>query len=341
VRTLVEVLNDSRPYQQESVARSWWYVLEANLVLAIWYFGVWYSQSLWVQTLGALLIGLTWVRIFILFHDFHHFAILKNSKLAAAYFEFVGLFLLSPGPVWRETHDYHHANNAKLIGSQIGSFPTLDIKSYQVISRKQQLMYHFVRSPIFIALGYITTFFLGMCIFAFSRQPKVHWRGPVAIVLQILLVGSLVYFFGWQKAMFLHLLPMFSATAAGTYLFYAQHNFPDARLATRKQWTFLNAALHSSSYIKMGPIMRWFTGNIGYHHVHHLNARIPFYNLPAAMENIPELSHPHTITLWPKDVVACLKLALWDPESQRFLTMKEARKIMARQSTESASPHPA
>jgi len=105
----------------------------------------------------------------------------------------------------------------------------------------------------------------------------------------------------------------------GSYLFYAQHNFPAARYQEGGAFDFVEAALTSSSYIPMNPLMRWFTANIGYHHVHHLNAHIPFYRLPEAMAKLPELQSPAMTYLWPTEIYRCLRLKLWDPEKQRLV----------------------
>jgi omega-6 fatty acid desaturase (delta-12 desaturase) len=120
-------------------------------------------------------------------------------------------------------------------------------------------------------------------------------------------------------------IPLTVACGLGAYLFYAQHNFPGCRLFHRETWNHANAALSSSSYIRMNRLMEWFTGNVGYHHIHHLNAKIPFYRLPEAMKNMPELRSPGTTTLLPTDIISCLRLNLWDPNKQRLVSYREAR----------------
>ncbi|MCB0782756.1 MAG: fatty acid desaturase, partial [Flavobacteriales bacterium] len=107
------------------------------------------------------------------------------------------------------------------------------------------------------------------------------------------------------------------------YLFYAQHNFPTATFADKDGWSYVNAALGSSSYMKMSQVMHWFTGNIGYHHIHHLNARIPFYRLPEAFEAIPELQEAKTTSLMPGEIVRCLRLKVWDPQLGRMIGRRE------------------
>jgi omega-6 fatty acid desaturase (delta-12 desaturase) len=131
-------------------------------------------------------------------------------------------------------------------------------------------------------------------------------------VAHFLLIAGLGYWAGWDVALLAVVLPCAIGSAMGSYLFYAQHNYPSVKLRPRAEWDYVFAALYSSSYIRMSPLMHWFTGNIGYHHVHHLNARIPFYRLPEAMEALEELRTPGTTSLLPMDVYRCLQLKLWD-----------------------------
>ena len=150
------------------------------------------------------------------------------------------------------------------------------------------------------------------------------------------LVAVLWGFAGFDVLLFAFLLPYAIASAAGAYLFFAQHNFPGMRIVPVEEWTHYRGALESSSVMKLGPIMRWFTGNIGYHHVHHLNSLIPFYRLPEAMAAIPELQQPIATSLRPRDVFACLRLNLWDPRNQKLVSYREAKKSEG--SKQSTSP---
>ncbi|MCA2977241.1 MAG: fatty acid desaturase, partial [Myxococcaceae bacterium] len=248
--------------------------------------------------------------------------ILRQSKLAEALFFVFGMFIMTPPSVWRETHNYHHQHNAKLIGSHIGSYPMLTPSMYAALPAGQRLMYRFIRSPLNMLLAIFTVFGVGMNLSPFLRAPSKHWGGLVSMVtvvglgVGLGLAGHLdAYVFGW-------LVPMAVAAATGAYLFYAQHNFPGMNVADRSTWTFSGAAIDSSSYLKMGPFMNWMTANIGYHHVHHLNATIPFYRLPEAMQAIPELRHPGETSWHPRDVLTALRLKLWDPEKNRLVPLK-------------------
>ena len=259
--------------------------------------------------------GLLLVRMFILFHDFMHGAILRGSRIAAAIFRIYGISVMTPPNVWRETHNYHHAHTAKLVGSHIGSYPMVTPAIWAMMSARQRLAYRAARNPLTIALGYFTIFFVGMCVTPFARAPRKHWDSGAALVMNVAMTALIVRFFGWSMFFFAYGGPLVIATALGAYLFYAQHNFPDVKVEPRETWSYTRAALESSSYMETGPVMRFFTGNIGYHHVHHLNPSIPFYRLPEAMDAIPELQHPGRTSLGWHDVVACLRLKIWDPAS--------------------------
>src|SRR5262249_52614340 len=118
--------------------------------------------------------------------------------------------------------------------------------------------------------------------------------------------------------------PLMLAMAAGSYLFYAQHNFPDMHVQPRESWSFVRASLESSSYMKMGPVMNYFTGNIGYHHVHHLNPTIPFWRLPEVRKDFRELQNPGTTSLSRKDIIQCFRLKLWDPALGKMVGYDDA-----------------
>jgi omega-6 fatty acid desaturase (delta-12 desaturase) len=189
--------------------------------------------------------------------------------------------------------------------------------------RKKRLAYAAARHPLTILFGYLTIFLLGNCVSAFVRNPKENWDSAAAPVVHGLVALALAYFFGVSVAITAFVLPVAIACAAGGYLFYAQHNFPGIHLQPRQTWTFARAALESSSYLAMGPVMSWFTGEIALHHVHHLNAAIPFYRLREAMAAIPELQIAPGTSLRPRDVIACLRLKLWDPVAQKMVGFPE------------------
>jgi omega-6 fatty acid desaturase (delta-12 desaturase) len=272
-----------------------------------------------VRLLASVIEGLLIVRGFILYHDALHGALLRTSKLARAIFYTYGVLVLTPPNVWRQTHNYHHAHTAKIVGSHVGSYMMLTTEMWAKATPSQRFMYKLTRHPITIALGYLTIFLYGMCASSFLRNPRKNWDSLLAIVVHVGLVAALWHFFGPAACLFTLVLPLAVACAAGGYLFYAQHNFPEIHIQPRETWSYTRAALESSSFMEMSPVMHWFTGNIGYHHVHHLNPSIPFYRLPEAMAQIPELQNPGRTSLLPRDVLSCFRLKLWDPQKQEMV----------------------
>jgi len=161
-----------------------------------------------------------------------------------------------------------------------------------------------------------------MCLNPFMNYHRRHLDCLVAMIVHVAIGAALVVFVGWQALLLTLILPFFITYAAATYFFYAQHNFPGVSFIDQGGWSYEKAAMESSSYMRTGPLMRWFTANIGYHHVHHLNARIPFYRLPEGMREIPELRHPKETSLHPADIVRCLRLKVWDVAQQRMVGVR-------------------
>jgi len=184
---------------------------------------------------------------------------------------------------------------------------------------RERFMYKLIRHPLTIASAYFTLFMLGMGISPFLRAPKKHWACALGVVMNWTLTALIVWRLGFLTFVLGMFLPLAISMAVGGYLFYAQHNFPEAHIQPRESWSYTRAALESSSYMEMGRVMRFFTGNIGYHHVHHLNPLIPFYRLPDAMAAVPELHNPPKTSLMPGDVLACFRQKLWDPDKGRMV----------------------
>ena len=141
-------------------------------------------------------------------------------------------------------------------------------------------------------------------------------------MLHLTIATTIVTFFGWAALFFSLIVPLFIGSAIGTYLFYAQHNFPGVVFKDKAGWTFEGAALESSSFLKTNPVMAWFTGNIGYHHIHHLNHRIPFYRLPETYRAIPELHTAKVTSLHPREIFRCLRLKVWCVQTQAMVGVR-------------------
>lgn len=278
-----------------------------------------------VRVAFSVLQGLLFLRLFVIYHDQQHHAILPKSRLAEYYMRAFGIYAMSASSIWRSSHNHHHNHNSKLKGSHIGSFPIMTKAQFLNSPPGKRFGYLFVRHPLTILFGYVFMFAWGMCLNPFFNNPRKHVDCLIALVCHIVVGIGLFYYFGWTGLVLGQTVPHFIAFAIGTYLFYAQHNFPDVSFKEKGGWTYEKAALESSSYMRMGPIMAWFTANIGFHHVHHLNARIPFYRLPEAERSIPELQTARETSLNPVEVARCLRLKVWDSDAQRMVGFRELR----------------
>ncbi len=318
-----ELIQATRPFAVDDTRKSWWCILSTGALLAAALAGTLWNVH-WVGRLFCSgLAGLLVLRMFVIYHDQQHLAILPRSKLAEILMRAFGILALSPSSIWRSSHNYHHNHNSKLRSAHIGSFPVMTKAQYLKSSRRKRFNYLFMRHPLTILFGYLFVFLHGMCLYPFFNNPRKHFDCLIAFVVHVALGVALLYFTGWQGLVFAQLIPSFIAYSIGSYLFYAQHNFPEVTFNDNAGWTYEKAALESSSFLRTSPLMAWFTANIGYHHIHHLNARIPFYRLPEAFAKIPELQQPRTTSLSPVDIFRCLRLKVWDVEAQRLIPLSQ------------------
>ena len=322
-RTGKALILATKPYEEESLGRSFFELFLTIGVIAAGTVGAIVLENLALRVVCSVVAGLTQFRLFALFHDYIHVAILKKNAFADKLMSVAGFYLLAPRSVWKETHDFHHRNNGKHEYSSIGSYAILTPEKLAKTSEKDRRTYRLSRHPLKVIFGYITVSMKGMCWDAFRRAPKRHWGGPVALVIHFGIFGAFWAAFGPLTAVLAWIVPSAVGLGLATYLFYAQHNFPETVFFDNKEWDYSVAAAEGSSYFVMGPLMNWFTADIGYHHIHHMNHNVPFYRLEEAMRGIPELQNPHRTTWRPKDVLGCLRLAIWDPASKRMVTWQE------------------
>jgi len=325
MRTGPALISATKPYAKDSSARSWWHLSSTAFLLGSAIAGTFWANHAAAKLAFSILEGLLILRLFVIYHDQQHHAILPKSRLAEGLMRGFGLLSLSASSVWRSSHNHHHNHNSKLKGSHIGSFPVMTKTQFLKSSPGKRFEYLFIRHPATILFGYLFMFVYGMCINPFLNDKKKHWDCLAALVLHIAIGVTITYFFGWQAMIFAQTIPHLIAHAIGSYLFYAQHNFPQVSYSESGGWTYEKAALESSSFMKTNPIMAWFTANIGYHHVHHLNARIPFYRLPEVVRAIPELQQPKRTSLSPIEIYRCLRLKVWDSEAGRMIGLREIR----------------
>jgi omega-6 fatty acid desaturase (delta-12 desaturase) len=319
-----DLLQATKPYAQEDLAVTWRLWFET---LAVW-FAFWALTfpwaPMWMRVFSSIMTGFVTVRLFIFYHDYLHGAIFRNSTAAKFPMWLFGSLILNPPEVWRRSHNYHHQNNSQIATASIGSFPVMTLDQYREATLMQRFMYRASRHWLTMVMGYIFVFILGMCVKSFVTDPKRHWDSAASLVIHFVLLAAFIAL-GQGIWFWSYILPIVVSCCAGAYLFYIQHNFPDMQLVMRADWDYVHAALKSSSFLDTNPVMHWLTGNIGYHHVHHLNPQIPFYRLPDAMAGIEALQQPGTTTLKPVDIYRCLNLTVWHAGERRMLNSRALR----------------
>jgi len=321
-----ELILATKPFAKEIRWKSWYHTITGLILLVACIVGTIVINPVWGRVLSSIGVAIMLSRFFIIFHDFQHHTILYKSKVANVIFTVFGFYMITPPSIWKRSHDHHHNNNAKLFSASIGSYPIMTKQKFLEASKKERFGYLAVRHPLNMFFSYFSLFLYGMCIQSFLSSPKRHWDSLLTVILHIAIAIFLFVYFGPLTWFLTFFLPFFLSHMLGAYLFYAQHNFPTAVFRNNTEWNYAKAALESSSYMAMNPFLQWVTANIGYHHIHHLNSRIPFYRLPEAMAAIPELQQARVTTLHPSDVIACLRLKVWDPEQNRLIGFKEIEK---------------
>lgn len=308
-----------RPFALESRGASWWYLL-STLAILVGAAAIAVLAPAWpLRLLASVFEALVIVRVFILFHDFMHGAIFRDSVVGGAILRAFGLLCLTPPRSWRESHDYHHAHVGQLAASGVGSVPLWTVDQWLAASGTRRAHYRMSRHPLTMVLAYVTVFLWTITVEPLLRAPGRHWDSALAVAVHGGSIAALWWLGGPSAAIFGLILPFAIAAALGAYLFYAQHNFPGMRILPPAEWTLQRAALVSCSHMMLDPSLRWFTGDIGYHHVHHLNAAIPFYRLADAARAVPELRTGIPTSLNPRDILACLRLKLWDPVTEQMV----------------------
>jgi omega-6 fatty acid desaturase (delta-12 desaturase) len=322
-----DLIKATVPFAEVSARRSWWHVGSTFAILAAALIGAGLAPWWPTQLLFSLLAGMLMVRAFITYHDYMHRAILARSRTAWILFRVYSALALTPPRSWKKSHNYHHGHVGQISSSSIGAFPIMTTQMWREASRATRTRYRVIRHPLTVVSGYVTIFFYSITLLPLLKDPVRHWDSLLVLVGHAALIAVLWIFGDFDTAFFVVLMPMTIASALGSYLFFAQHSFKRMHVLSPQSWTYYRAAMESSSYMRLNKVMQWFTGNIGFHHIHHLNVRIPFYRLPEVMDAIPELQLPVTTTLSPRDILDCFRSCLWDEDRQRVVSYREASRL--------------
>lgn len=276
------------------------------------------TLALAIPTAGFL------VRTFIVFHDCTHGSYLRSKRANMWLGRAVGLLVFSPFASWRHEHMVHHATAGDLDRRGGGDVATMTVAEYQALAWRERLAYRLFRNPfVMFGLGPIFALVVEPRLLSRSARPRIQ-RSVISTNLALAaLVGALCWLMGWREYLLVQAPTVMLAGAAGIWLFYVQHQFENVYWENGERWSYADAALRGSSYLRLPKALQFFTGNIGLHHVHHMNTRIPNYNLQRAHDE-NQIFHG-VPTLSCANGIRAVRLKLYDEDRGRLVTFAQAR----------------
>jgi len=314
-------------YQTPERWRSLWQAANSIIpFLALWY--LMYRSlaiSYWLTLLLAIPAAGFMMRTFIIFHDCGHGSFFKSRKGNDIMGFITGILTLTPYYEWRHTHAVHHATAGDLDRRGTGDVLTLTIAEYQALSWWKKTGYRTMRNPLIMCtVGSFLVFTVAHRFWHPGSGKReiwsVIWTNLALAVIFILMSLTI----GWKAFVLVEAPVIFIATGLGVWLFYVQHNFDRTYWERHEQWEFFKAGLNGSSFYKLPGILQWFTGNIGFHHIHHISPKIPNYKLPQAYKENP-VFHIQPLTVMTS--LKSLRYRLWDEERKMLVGFRKSEKM--------------
>jgi acyl-lipid omega-6 desaturase (Delta-12 desaturase) len=362
-QTLVDTL-EAHPLHQSGLAcapvpsaRSWAQILrryrKPSHARSIFEIAITFGplSALWALAWTTLYLGHCWlclllaipaagflVRLFMIQHDCGHGSFFYNRSANDWVGRVIGVLTLTPYSYWRRTHAMHHASSGHLERRGLGDVDTLTVREYMALSFWRRVRYRVYRHPsVMFGIGPAYLFILKHRLpIGLVRAGWQPWLSTMATNFAIAVIAAgLIQLIRIGPFLLVHLPITLLAGAVGVWLFYVQHQFETTFWAHDGEWTFQKAALHGSSHYDLPGVLRWFTANIGMHHVHHLASGIPYYRLPWVLHDYPELRDVSRVTLLHS--LRCVRLVLWDESRQRLISFREASS--RERDLEQTSPH--
>lgn len=307
-------------FQKPSRPRALWQIVNTLGAYALLWYLMYLSLSVswWLTVPLAVLAGAFLVRVFIIFHDCGHGSFFK-SRTANDIVGFIcGVLTFTPYYHWRWEHAIHHATAGDLDRRSVGDIWTMTVQEYLEATRWKRFTYRLARNPF--VLFVVAPLFLFLVLQRFSsgkanprERESVQWMNLAIVVM----VAGLSWLVGLKAYLVIQLIAMTVAASAGVWMFYVQHQFEDVYWERGEHWDFTAAALQGSSFYKLPRILQWFSGNIGFHHIHHLSPRIPNYNLQRCHDADPLFQTVKPVTLGTS--LKSFNLRLWDEKLKRLV----------------------
>jgi omega-6 fatty acid desaturase (delta-12 desaturase) len=327
-------------FQKPSTPRAVWQLVNTlgsyALVWALMYFTVKIS---WWLTVPLAVIGAGLViRAFIIFHDCGHGSFFKSRRANDIVGFFTGMLSFTPYHHWRWEHSLHHASSGDLDRRGTGDLWTMTVQEYLNSPRRTRLLYRLARNPIVLfVLAPVFVFIVRERFPSAKAKPRERrsvWLMNVAVVA---MVGGLGWLFGFKQYVIIQLMITMISTGLGVWLFYVQHQFEDVYWERSENWDYTAAALQGSSFYRLPKILQWFSGNIGFHHIHHLSPRIPNYNLERCHNSHSMFREVKPITFLAS--LKCINYHLWDEQNGKLVSFREVRRqYKIRRSASSHAP---
>jgi acyl-lipid omega-6 desaturase (Delta-12 desaturase) len=308
-RALVDLATSVVPYLALTVA------MYVSLQVSVWI-----SLALAVPAAGFLL------RTFIVFHDCAHGSFLPNRRANLWVGRFAGLLVFQPFANWRHNHAVHHGSSGDLDRRGTGDVPTLTVDEYLARPWKSRLGYRLFRSPVVMfGIGPIWSLMIGPRLWSSGMRPRQRRSVIVTNIVLAIAIAAIVSVVGLQAWLLVQMPTAIIAGTLGVFMFYVQHQFEDVYWETSDRWSYADAALQGSSYLRLPKLLQFFTGNIGLHHVHHLSAKIPNYNLQRAHDESPIFHDVPVLSV--ADGLRAVRLKVIDRQSGRLLTWREVKAL--------------
>lgn len=328
------------PFEQTNIKASIWQLCNTLIPL----FVLWYvaylslSVSYWI-TLPILVVaaGFT-IRTFIIFHDCCHQSFFPSRIANDIVGTITGVLTLVPYEQWKNAHSIHHATSSNLDKRGVGDIWIMTVAEYEAASRWLRLAYRIYRYPlVMFGLGPIYVFVFQYRFNRKGAKRKERLGNYLTNVLIVLLYAVMIWAVGWEAFLLIQGPIFYLSAVMGIWLFYVQHQFEDTYFEKEEEWSYVKAAVEGSSYYKLPKLFQWITGNIGFHHVHHLSPKIPNYYLEEAHESTPPLQKATTITL--STSFKALRFRLWDEYRKEFVSFSERRRLHAQIKQRSEAIH--
>lgn len=315
-------------FQVPSTARATWQVINTLGPYALCWYLIYRSLevSWWLTLPLAAVAGLLLVRVFIIFHDCGHGSFYKSRLVNDIAGFLTGVLTFTPYYHWRWEHSLHHATTGDLDRRGVGDIWTMTVQEYLESSRWRRFAYRLARNPIVLFVIAPVFLFVFRQRFASSqanpRERHSVWLMNVAIAA---FAGGMCLIFGWKQYLLIQLVVTMVAGASGIWMFYVQHQFEDAYWERRDDWDYTDAALKGSSFYKLPRVLQWLSGNIGFHHIHHLSSRIPNYNLERCHNSHPIFQQVKPITL--RTSLKSINVRLWDEQGRKLVGFRHVKHL--------------